>query len=119
MTKYYFLSSFMPVQSPDGEAVFSLADLDDLLVTNLSREDWIKYQLIKRLFDLENFAFFGMVKRYGTPLGKSRRKMSGICCVLSNGEPTRNLKIFLKISYRCIKVPRKDCSLIPNWLEIF
>ncbi len=48
----------MPAQQPDKEAVFSLADLDDLLVTNLSKKDWSDYRLIKRLFDLENFAFF-------------------------------------------------------------
>ncbi|WP_213318216.1 DUF2764 family protein [Chlamydiifrater volucris] len=77
MTKYYFLSSFMPVQSPDGEAVFSLADLDDLLVTNLSREDWVKYQLIKRLFDLENFAFFWNGKEIRHSFGEVTKENVG------------------------------------------
>ncbi|ANH78871.1 DUF2764 family protein [Candidatus Chlamydia sanziniae] len=58
MTQYYFLSSFLPLQLPEAPPAFSIEDLDDLLNLNLSNKDLGYYELLKRFFDFDNFAFF-------------------------------------------------------------
>ncbi|EPP34525.1 hypothetical protein CP10139811_0393 [Chlamydia ibidis] len=58
MTQYYFLSSFFPNQLPEAPPLYSFEALDSLLLLNLSKRDFAHYVILKRFFDLENFAFF-------------------------------------------------------------
>lgn len=58
MTQYYFLSSFLPIRHFNDPLVYSFEALNELLAFNLSSKDWKHYLVIKRFFDLENFAAF-------------------------------------------------------------
>lgn len=58
MTQYYFLSSFLSARRFDDPLEYSFETIDDFLAWNLSKRDWNNYVVLKRFFDLENFAFF-------------------------------------------------------------
>lgn len=57
MTQYFFLSSLLLEQSFVDSSLINFDDLDNLLLLNLEKKDYQKWIILKRFFDLENFAF--------------------------------------------------------------
>lgn len=74
MTQYYFLSSFLPIRQFNDPLIYSYDALDDLLSLNLSTKDWKNYLVLKRFFDLENFASFWANKPIVFHLGEVTQK---------------------------------------------
>lgn len=62
MAQYYFLSSFLSARRFDDPLIYSFETMNDCLSWNLSKKDWDHYVILKRFFDLENFAFFWALK---------------------------------------------------------
>ena len=58
MNNYYFLSSFLSPQQPESPPIYSFQEINDLLALNFTEQDWKSYVILRRFFDLENFAFF-------------------------------------------------------------
>lgn len=73
MTQYFFLSSMLPELNFLDSLSMSFDDLDNLLLLNLEKKDYQKWVILKRFFDLENFAFLWAHKTITHSFGEVTR----------------------------------------------
>lgn len=70
MTQYFFLSSLLLEQSFIDSSSMNFDNLDSLLSLNLNKKDYQKWIILKRFFDLENFAFLWTQKEITHSFGE-------------------------------------------------